>query len=218
MKKLKILILIISIFTFNLKVNAAASISASSNNVSVGDTFTINVNMTNAAAWNIQAVASGPVSGCSINQADASSDAMDTSKTFSASCTATGVGKIVVTLSGDTTSASDGNAVPISGTVTINVKEKVQESTPKPQPQTPTVTAPAAPKNTDATLKNIELSNSSIDFSSDKDSYDLTVGYDVSSIEVKGILNDNKASVKIEGDTNLKEGDNVIKLVVTAED
>lgn len=214
MKKLKILILlIISIFTFNLKVNAGASINASTNNVSVGDTFTVNVNMTNAAAWNIHATATGPVSGCSINQADASSDAMDTSKTFSASCTATGVGTIVVTLSGDTTSANDGNAVSVSGSVTINVKEKVQTQRPQPQPQ-----APAAPKSTDASLKNIELSSGNIEFSSDKDTYDLTVDYNVSSIEINGISNDGKASVKIEGDTNLKEGDNIIKLVVTAED
>lgn len=110
-------------------------------------------------------------------------------------------------------------------TLTINVKEKEQAPVQQPQtqtqpqqPQTPTVTTPTAPKNTDATLKNIELSEGNIEFSNDKDTYDLTVDYSVSSIEINGVLNDNKASVKIEGDTNLKEGDNVIKLVVTAED
>ena len=204
MKKIKILILILSLFTFNIKVNAKANITSSSTNVYVGDTFTVNVNMSSAAAWSLHTTATGPVSGCSINQADASSDANDISKTFSASCTATGVGTIVVTLGGDTTSASDGNAVGVSGSVTINVKER-------PPVQ-------VRPKNTDATLKGIELSSGSIEFSNDKDTYDLTVDYSVSSIEINGVLNDNKASVKIEGDTNLKEGDNVIKLVVTAED
>ena len=100
-----------------------------------------------------------------------------------------------------------------SKSITINAKSVVQT-----KPQTPTVTTPAAPKSTDASLKNIELSSGSIEFSSDKDTYDLTVDYSVSSIEIKGVSNDGKASVKIEGDTNLKEGDNVIKLVVTAED
>lgn len=210
MKKIIILILIISLFTLNIKANAAASINASSTNVYVGDTFTVNVNMSSAAAWSLHTAATGPVSGCIINQADASSDANDISKTFSVSCTATGVGTIVVTLSGDTTSASDGNAVGVSGSVTINVKERpVVQS--KPQ-------APATPKSTDASLKNIELSSGNIEFSNDKDTYDLTVDYSVSSIEIKGISNDGKASVKIEGDTNLKEGDNVIKLIVTAED
>lgn len=107
-------------------------------------------------------------------------------------------------------------------TITVNVIEKPKETlitppTPTP-PSTSTVNTPTAQKNNDATLKNIELSNGTIEFSNDKDTYDVSVGYDVSSIEVKGILNDNKASVKLEGDTNLKEGENIIKLIVTAED
>ena len=65
----------ISIFIFNVKVFAGANLSVSTNSVTKGGTFTVSVNMYGAAAWNIHVTASGPVSGCSINQADATADA-----------------------------------------------------------------------------------------------------------------------------------------------
>ena len=111
MKRISYMIItVLTMFIFNIFVNAAsANLSVSSNSVYVGDTFTISVNMASSAAWNIHVSSSGPVSGCSINQADATADAMDTNKTFSATCTATGTGTITIRLSGDVTSASDGN-------------------------------------------------------------------------------------------------------------
>ena len=101
MKKIKLLIILfISIFIFNLNVFAGANLSVSTTNVTSGGAFTVSVNMWEAAAWNIHVSATGPVSGCSINQADATADAMDTSKTFTATCTATGVGTINISLNG----------------------------------------------------------------------------------------------------------------------
>ena len=109
MKKFKILIFVfVLFFTSNLKVFASANLSVSSGSVNVGDSFTVSVNMSGAAAWNIHVNPNGPVSGCVINQADATADALDTSKTFSASCTTTGVGIITLNLTGDITSSSDG--------------------------------------------------------------------------------------------------------------
>ena len=123
MKKVKYLIIsLISIFAFNINVFAASgSLGVSSSSVYVGDSFTVTANVSSAAAWNIHVSASGPVSGCSINQADATADAMDTNKTFSATCTATGTGTITIRLSGDVTSASDGNAVNVSGSRSVTV-------------------------------------------------------------------------------------------------
>ena len=123
MKKVKFLLVsLISLFAFNINVIAASgSLSVSSSNVYVGDKFTVTVNVRSAAAWNIHVSASGPVSGCSINQADATSDAMDTNKSFSATCTATGTGTISIILSGDVTSANDGNAVNVSGSKNVTV-------------------------------------------------------------------------------------------------
>ena len=90
MKKIKLmLILIMCIFVSNLKVYAAsATLSVSSQNVSVGDKFTVYVKVNSAAAWNIQAIASGVVGKCELKQADTTADALDTTKTFSTTCTA----------------------------------------------------------------------------------------------------------------------------------
>lgn len=152
MKKVKYLIIsLVSVFALsNSAYAASASISVSSNNVYVGDTFTVYVNMNGAAAWNLHTIPSGNVSGCVINVADATSDALDINNTFSASCTATGVGVINIGLTGDVTSASDGNPVYVGGSATVNVKEREVVPTPTPDPTPtpePTPTPAPAPSN-----------------------------------------------------------------------
>ena len=78
MKKVKFLLVsLISIFAFNINVFAASgSLGVSSSSVYVGDSFTVTANVSSAAAWNIHVSASGPVTGCVINQADATADAI----------------------------------------------------------------------------------------------------------------------------------------------
>ena len=90
MKKIKILLIsLISMFAFNTSVYAASSsISVSSGNVYVGDSFTVSLYVTSSAAWNVHVTSSGPVSGCTIHQADASADALDTNRSFSATWSA----------------------------------------------------------------------------------------------------------------------------------
>ena len=126
MKKVVLFIIsLISIFAFNTTVYAASgSLSVSSGSVYVGDSFTVTANISSAAAWNVHTSTSGPVSGCIINQADASSDATDVNKSFTATCTATGEGTITIILSGDATSAADGNAVNISGSRSVTVSKR----------------------------------------------------------------------------------------------
>ena len=123
MKKVKILfILFISIFVFNINVLAASgNLSVSSNSVYVGDSFTVSANISGVAAWNVHVNSSGPVSGCSIDEADTTADASDTNKTFSVTCTAIGEGIITITLSGDITSENDDSATSISGSRSVVV-------------------------------------------------------------------------------------------------
>ena len=138
MKKIKILLIsLISMFAFNTSVYAASSsISVSSGNVYVGDSFTVSLYVTSSAAWNVHVTASGPVNGCTIHKADASDDALDTNRSFSATCTATGEGTIVIRLSGDVTSASDSNAVSVSGSRSVSVSQKPAPA-PSPTPSQP---------------------------------------------------------------------------------
>ena len=130
MKKVKFLLLsLISIFAFNINVFAASgSLGVSSSSVYVGDSFTVTANVSSAAAWNIHVSASGSVSGCSINEANVSEDANDISDRFEATCTATGEGTITLTLSGDVISESDENVTDISGTKTVTVTKKSQNT------------------------------------------------------------------------------------------
>lgn len=211
MKKFKLLlILFISIFIFNTKVHAGANLSVSTSSVTVGKKFTVYVNMTKAAAWNIHVNATGPVSGCSIHQADATDDALDTSKKFSTTCTATGVGEIKLTLSGDVTSASDGNAVNISGTKIVTVTEASSNNNNNNKP------------NTNNNLsKNNNLKTLTVDgyelVKVDNKNYTLSVSNNVTSIKVNATAEDTKAKVSGIGKHDLKVGDNNIEVVITSE-
>lgn len=232
MEKLKFLLaFIISIFVLNTNVFAASgNLSVSSERVYIGDSFTVTTNISSAAAWNVHVSASGPVSGCSINQADATADAMDTNKSFTATCTATGEGVITITLSGDVTSATDGNAVNISGSRSVTVS-------PRPAPPTennnnnsnndtnntnnnnnPNINNNQA---TDNRSKNNNIKEVSIEGYNltkvDNNNYTLSVPNDVTSINIKATAEDSKSKVTGIGNHNINIGENNIEVIVTAE-
>lgn len=73
-------------------------------------------------------------------------------------------------------------------------------------------------KNSDATLKSLQLSHGKINFMKDKYFYQVEVGYEVEKIEIKALPSNDKASVSIENPGSLVVGVNEIKIVVTAVD
>ena len=237
MKKIKILLIsLISMFAFNTNVYAASSsISVSSGNVYVGDSFTVSLYVNSSAAWNVHVTASGPVSGCTIHKADASDDALDTNRSFSATCTATGEGTIVIRLSGDVTSASDGNAVPVSGSRSVSVSQK-PAPTPSPTPSQPGNNTNKNNNNQtnnnnnkqnstqndgDNKSKNNNIKNISVDgynlIKVDSNNYTLSVTNDVTNINVKATAEDSKSKVTGTGNHNINVGENNIEIIVTAE-
>lgn len=237
MKKIKILLIsLISMFAFNTNVYAASSsISVSSGNVYVGDSFTVSLYVNSSAAWNVHVTASGPVSGCTIHKADASDDALDTNRSFSATCTATGEGTIVIRLSGDVTSASDGNAVPVSGSRSVSVSQKTAP-TPSPTPSQPgnnnnnnnnnqtnnnNNKQNSTQNDGDNKSKNNNIKNISVDgynlIKVDSNNYTLSVTNDVTNINVKATAEDAKSKVTGTGNHNINVGENNIELIVTAE-
>lgn len=230
MKKVKYLIIsLISIFAFNINVFAASgSLGVSSSSVYVGDSFTVTANVSSAAAWNIHVSASGPVSGCSINQADATADAMDTNKTFSATCTATGTGTITIRLSGDVTSASDGNAVNVSGSRSVTVSNRPTPPSNNNNNNNNNNSNNNSNNNnsnnnqaTDNRSKNNnikELSVEGYDLTKvDNNNYTLSVPNDVTSINIKATAEDSKSKVTGAGNHDINVGENNIEVVVTAE-
>lgn len=223
MKKIKIiLILFVSIFAFKTSVLAASgSLSVSSSSVYVGDSFTVSVRVNSAAAWNVHVSASGPVKNCSIKQADATADAMDTNKTFNATCTTTGEGTINISLSGDVTSASDGEAVGISGTKTVKVNTKPAGQPSKPQPSNP---KPSTPNN-NKPQNNLSSNNSVKDITVegyelvkvDNNNYTLTVSNNVTSVNINATAEDSKAKVTGTGSRELQIGENNVEVTITSE-
>lgn len=234
MKKIKLILTgILSFLIVSLNVYATgASLSVSSSSIYSGESFTAYVNMNGAAAWNLHVASSGPVSGCKLDIADATLDALDTNKSFPVTCTSTGVGTITLTLSGDVTSANDGNAVNVSGSASVTVTNK-PEPTPTPEPTpvpTPTPTPTPSPKpsnpqtttpqkSSDTSIKTFSIKEIK-DFNFEKDTleYNLTLTENVDKLKFDITLNDAKATYEIIGNENLKVGDNKIIIKVTAED
>lgn len=70
----------------------------------------------------------------------------------------------------------------------------------------------------DANLKNINLSNGNLTFDSNKDTYDVTVPFDIDNINIIPEVNNSSATYTLEGNTKLQIGLNIIKIIVTAED
>lgn len=224
MKRLFKTLLLVLALTITTKVYAASgSLSVSSGSVYVGDSFTASVNVSGAAAWNVHVSASGPVTNCVINQADATADATDANKTFTANCVATGEGTITLTLSGDVTSASDGNAVPISGSrsVTVVKKEEVQP-TPTPTPSDNNNNNNNQQKQEETKSNNAKVKEITIEgyklVKIDDNHYTLTVENDVDKITINATAEDAKAAVKGVGERLLKVGENNIELTIQAED
>ena len=78
---------------------------------------------------------------------------------------------------------------------------------------------PVDNRSSDNTLKSLSVSKGSLDpaFDSSKTTYSINVDNDVTKIDVDALPTDEKASVSISGNTNLKEGMNTITIKVTAE-
>ena len=73
-------------------------------------------------------------------------------------------------------------------------------------------------KSNDATLKDIIIKDYEINFKKDKYNYELTISNEVTNLEITATPNDTKSIVKIIHNENLKVGENIITITITAED
>ena len=72
-------------------------------------------------------------------------------------------------------------------------------------------------RDSDASLKDIKLSSGKIDFKSDVLDYSLNVEYKINKLNIVATPNSSKAKVSIEQDDELKVGENIIRIIVIAE-
>lgn len=75
-------------------------------------------------------------------------------------------------------------------------------------------------KSSDKALKTLEIEDGvmSPEFDPETTQYEISVGSDVEKLKITATPNDDKAKVEIQGNENLKIGENSVKIVVTAED
>ena len=220
MKKLKIFLLLLVLLCIS-KTNvyaASGSLSTSTGTVYVGDSFTVSVNVFSAAAWNVHTSVLGPVTGCIINQADATADAMDTNKTFNATCTATSEGTITIRLNGDVTSAVDGNSVALYGSRNVSVISRPVPSNQNNNNnnQNNKSSKDEENKSINTNIKEISVDNYKLE-KQDNNNYSLILSNDIKEINVEAVAEDNKSIITGTGKHNIKIGENIIELLVKSE-
>lgn len=224
-----IIIGIIGIMTLILtNTSDAASLSVKASkksSVSPGESFTVTVTLSDAAG-----PVSATVSGGSGSLAKEWLE--NSSKSFT--CTAGSSGTVTITASGTVGDFATGNDVTVrnSTSVTIVVPTPQPEPTPDPKPSNNTSNNNSSGKssnnNTSTTVKKSDNSNlSSIqiaegvispEFSKTVKEYIVNVPYEVTKLSIAATPEHSKGTVTISGNDELKVGENLIEIIVTAED
>lgn len=223
-----IIIGIIGIMTLiltNTSDAASLSVKASKSSVSPGESFTVTVTLSDAAG-----PVSATVSGGSGSLAKEWLE--NSSKSFT--CTAGSSGTVTITASGTVGDFATGNDVTVrnSTNVTIVVPTPQPEPTPDPKPSNNTSnnnsSGNSSNNNTSKTVKKSDNSNlSSIqiaegvispEFSKTVKEYTVNVPYEVTKLSIAATPEHSKGTVTINGNDELKVGENLIEIIVTAED
>ena len=212
----KIIILIIFsliMIGINTKVNAvSANITSSKTSMEVGETATIKV-IVKAAAWQIKV--SGPAT---INEADASSDGENTTKTFTTSFKPSKAGTYEFNLSGNITDGDTMTPKPVSGSVKVKVTEE-EDDDDRSSSSSSNTNKTENKVSSDATLKNLGINpNDFSGFKKTKTTYNVSVPYSTEKINIYAKATDSKATVTGTGSKTLKEGSNSFSVKVTAAD
>jgi len=101
-----------------------------------------------------------------------------------------------------------------SGTTPININVTAEDGTLK----TYLVNVVKIYKSSNNNLSDIKIEGYTINFDKDVLEYKITVGSDVTSLDITALVEDYSAWAKIEGNENFKEGKNEVTITVYAED
>lgn len=112
-------------------------------------------------------------------------------------------GTATITITPTNVSDDEYNLLTGSRSISITVKEPTAQ--------------PIAVKSSDSTLSSLTTNIGEIGFKASTTSYTVNVDKTVTSLGIKAIANNSKATVKITGDENFAVGENVVKITVTAE-
>jgi len=206
MKNIKKIIFATFLFFLMSEVHAASiSISASSNYVTTGSRVTFYIKINNAAAWDLRGEGNGATSGCSLGDEGVgdSGTGENVTKTLSVSCTATNIGQIGFTVTGNVSVATSGNNI-----------EKTNVNTSK----IVVVQAPRE-KDTNNYLKEIKVTgyNLTPEFNKETLEYTVNVPSTVNKVTISATKESTYASLTTPGEVEVNEGANTFEIKVMSE-
>ena len=188
------------------------SVSAGASNIKVGKTTNIYIRCKKAAGkFSISS------SNTSVATVSIASTWVDNANMDSA-IVVKGVSKGTATITVTPVDVSDTeyNLITAPKSITITVKEENNTNN-NTNNNSKIEEEDALVKSSDAKLKSLKITGEDIDFNANTTKYFLNVSNEVTSLKIKAVPNDSKATVKISGNKDFKVGENVIKIKVTAE-
>lgn len=229
LKKVLLAIVLAAIIALLLTVKSYAatsiSISTSKSSVAPGESFTVTVS----------AVGAGPVNTTVSNGSGGKRDFLDNSS-YSFTCTAGSSGSVTIYASGTLGDYATGDEANRSASKTVSIVQPNKntggnsnggssnggKTTRKPNTNNstkPTETKEEK-KSTDSTLSSLSIAEGAItpEFNKDVKEYAITVPNEVTKLNITATPTDSKATVSVTEYEELKEGENIITISVTAED
>lgn len=214
---------------------AGATVKTSSATIKPGETATITVSVNATEAWNLKLTSSGgTLSGTTVS-ADAMGSEVSQS-VMTASFTASTEGTYNVNLTGQVT-GSDlvKKTVSTSCTITVKTPEVIPETpsnttttpsntTTKPSNTTTTTTSsttkPVEKKSDNSNLSGLRVAEGVIspEFNKKVKDYTINVSNDITKLSIEATPEHSKGTVRIKGNDELQVGENIIEIIVTAED
>lgn len=215
MKKVLYSILFAILVLMPTRVFAAGYISPSTGSLSIQQGSSTSFSITAYNAIGDVTITSSNPSVATVSTSSWSTGMVGSGETKVGTVTVTGVGvgAATITLTVDGASFDDED---LSGqrTITVNVtaKPEVTPSTPTPSnPSTPTPSTPADTRSTNTKLSKLTVNGKELS------NYTLEVGNYVEKVDIAATAADSKAKVSGAGSKELKVGENVFDIVVTAE-
>lgn len=216
------------LFAMTIKSNAASlSISTSKSSVSPGESFTVTVSVSGGAGY-VSATASNGSGSMESTFLD------NASKSFT--CTAGSSGRVTISASGVIADYSTENDEQKSASKTVSIVQPNKNTggnsnggssnggNTTRKPNTNNSTKPTETKeekkSTDSTLSSLSIAEGAItpEFNKDVKEYAITVPNEVTKLNITATPTDSKATVSVTEYEELKEGENIITISVTAED
>ncbi len=194
---------------------ASISISTSKSTVSPGGTFTVTVSVSGGA---------GKVTTTVSNGSGGKTDFLDNGS-YSFTCTAGSSGSVTITASGSIADYNTEEELTKSASKTVSIVEPSSSGSSGGysggnSSGTTTTKPKEVEKSSDSSLKELTIKEGKIspEFKNDVKEYTLSVPYETSEVNVTATTTDSKATVEVKGNKDLKEGENVVTVNVTAED